>query len=630
MSEESLIITSSISPFDITILFLIYDYCFEFDVDTRTSIDVFLTLITPTFPTVEHNPLLQGNSNCYNLPKPVYPTLIDLYEYLKNNNYEATFRKLMSMLLSINNFDSISYILNRIETECLVKTNKEARESKRIYKSKKVVKSSLLGIFITRSISRYAICEFDEKNRLWKNYQLFVKSFTELPIWKTISGSIEKYDGFQKVDNNFNEKDDSLVKFLDTMTTKIFTCNQLGTMISHNHFQSILNWEVYNVSQFHKIDKSKVDIIFNHLPLHDSAKFPTVHLLKYLIALEDYCYQDALTSLHNYFDYMLTQNADNYFHISLLGLGACYAYFHDCESAIKSYTEATKVAREYKDSTILNLIMLWIVEFIQEHPEYTNRFQVMINQIVRYLKTSNENEASFIFGNAYKFETFLKMSKNDSSIEILESRFKYAAIAHQSVLNNNEMDQFLKHSFIIWDYFGSKTLTELYRNMSSKTSDSLSTKIANVFENSLSDLTETLTVLRSIHSPNITYQQQMGIKLIKIRYLLLTEDYQQALDSLPTEKNTEFMDFRWRTTFELEKCNILIASKNGIRSLSALLKLIDILAIIKNPKYLHQALVQLVQIMKQQNKTQEAQKLFNSNIALLLYYNSSDINTLRV
>lgn len=177
--------------------------------------------------------------------------------------------------------------------------------------------------------------------------------------------------------------------------------------------------------------------LLDTLSLNDATKFPLIFILKYLEAIKENSYQTALDSLHNYFDYKSTGNSQNYFHISLLSLATFHSSFNECDAAINSFEEATRIARENKDMETLNLIMIWIINFIEVHPEYANRFYITVEQIIKYLKNSSDVEDANIFSNAYKFETLLSMVKESKTAEVSSSLLKFMAITLQNVPSQN-------------------------------------------------------------------------------------------------------------------------------------------------------------------------------------------------
>lgn len=618
MAKYPLYITYSISPYDVSILLLIYHYCYDDNVEI--PIDLFLTLITPTIQTLEFNPILQENMELYNLTKPILPFLDNLGTYFIENNQESLYLDLLSMLTAIEGLDTITQILKDLESECLVKNYRQARKLQNVSKCKKITRSSFLGIYIQRCITRYNIGNFDDKEQLWYNLQVYMENFRQSEVGKNIGNTLLPYH-FQYIinDSRFDDGSD-IIAYMKQAGKKLFSDQQKGTTIAHEHFQSLLNWEMFSLTKLHNSELTEVANIISNISLNDLTKFPSIYILKYLIALQKNYYQEALDSLHNYFDYMLTQNGDNYFHISLLGLGTFYSYFHNCKSAINAYKEATKVAREYKDTTILNLIMVRVVNFIEEHPEYATNFQVTINQVVRYLKSCSDYESSSVFEHAYKFESLLKMEHNDSSNEIMESSFKYMVIALQNFKDIKDMGSFSTFFAKLWRYFGYDSLASVYTSLTSSKPDKLDEMINNAFNNIGRNKGIVDDILTKINSPKLTHKQLMNIKLLQIKNLIANGDFQLAMGEIPLDTGDEYIDPYWKLNFDIEKSNILLSNGVGVRGIPNIMKMVDANYKIKNPLQSSNIFLLLLRVLIQMGKLEEAKRLLTSNILVAFQF----------
>lgn len=122
----------------------------------------------------------------------------------------------------------------------------------------------------------------------------------------------------------------------------------------------------------------------------------------------------------------------------------------------------------------LNLIMIWIINFIEVHPEYANRFYITVEQIIKYLKNSSDVEDANIFSNAYKFETLLSMVKESKTAEVSSSLLKFMAITLQNVPSQN-FDLFqslVSYEVKFWKELGYESISDVYEKFLSKTSSS--------------------------------------------------------------------------------------------------------------------------------------------------------------
>ncbi|EDO18342.1 hypothetical protein Kpol_1013p13 [Vanderwaltozyma polyspora DSM 70294] len=611
MHKGALIVTYSITPYDISILLLIYSYCYE---DTKIPLEVLIKLINPTLPNQEFNPIIQENSYVQDIKKPILPFLDDICGYLISCDQRPLMLKLISMLKAVDALDIITQLLRKLEVECLIKNYHRKKEGI-VVRCRKIVRSSVLGMYLQRCISRYRIGDFNDKEDLWDNIQKFIDQFDYESYVDNSNYNIIRYQFTFSTTNNYLEgHDDDIIAFMKEASKKLVSDENNAIMVSHEHFQALLNWEIYSISNLNIVTMKNIDILTSNVSLNDLTKFPSIHILRYLLALNNDSYQTALDSLHNYFDYMLTQNGDNYFHISLLGLGTFFSHFHNCEPAINAFKEATKVARENKDTTILHLIMIWILNFIEGHPEYASSFQVTISQIVRYLKSCSESESSSVFENAYKYEGLLQMTRNSRATQILESSFKYMVIALQSYRHQTEMNSFFKYFKKLWEYFGYESLSNVYSSLMTIELSDIDREIQTVSQSSNYDREGTHSLLAKLNSPKLTYQQLMGIKLIQVQYLNSFGDLQSSMEKISTILEDKYLESYWSSKFEKEKCNILLKSKVGIRFIPELMRIIDRTSKSQNPLQSAENLFLLVQILIQINKLDQAKKLIADNI----------------
>lgn len=633
--ESKLKISSSLTPYDVSVLILVYFYCYH---NVPICGEIFVNLITPSMPSKEINPILEKEIRAGSVQKPLLPLLEPLLLYLVSVDEKNLAIKLVSFLESMDSLDVVTQLLRTLESECLVKNYRYMKNisspKSRKFKCKRITQTSFVGIYLRRCLTKYQIGDFEDRETLWECLTDYLRAFKKSALWVDMKSSVQQIRFDFMPNSTSTENDREMISYFQQFAQQRCAANSNVIMIGHTHFQSLLNWEIYNVSQNNSRIEPITQNILDELSLNDMAHFPAVHVLRYLKAVSTNCYQAASDALHNYFDYMLTQNDENCFHISLLCLATFHTCLDDCPAAIKAFEEATKVARENKDTATLNLIMIWVVGFIEEYPEYSNHFQVTVEQIVRYLKSCTDNESPLVFENAYKFESLLLMRDNSSSVLVLESAFKYMVIALQRSQSGSGANSVFRHLANIWENLGYTSLSQVYRDLSEKHIEKIEQEIECAFaalENR--DFSVVTRALLKLNSPRLKYEQCKRLKLLEIKYCIAIEDYQKAMKKL-SERAQEFgstiTDAKWKFNFEMEKCKVLLSCGVGIRSLHILMDMINGSISSNNPLQAAESLLLLCEILNSIGKPEQCYSLLESNLSVALQFHQLERRVLSI
>ncbi|CAK9439887.1 uncharacterized protein LODBEIA_P39870 [Lodderomyces beijingensis] len=95
---------------------------------------------------------------------------------------------------------------------------------------------------------------------------------------------------------------------------------------------------------------------------------PSCYYLNYLEHLACSDYNSAVDSLHQYFDYMVSNNSKYFYHFALVSKASLHSFFGEDKQAIDAIVEAISVARENKDNATLTYILSWFYNFMQNKP----------------------------------------------------------------------------------------------------------------------------------------------------------------------------------------------------------------------------------------------------------------------
>ncbi|CAR28596.1 hypothetical protein ZYGR_0S02300 [Zygosaccharomyces rouxii] len=624
-AESQFKITTSLTPYDVSTLVLIYLYCCH---NVKVPMNIFVKLITPTIPSTEINPILEIEKLDLTVDRPLSVHLETLVSYVLHSGQRQLVIQLLSVLNSLDSLDTLTQLLSFLEKECLVKTYRTKKPSSS-QGCRSITKTSYLGVYLDKCLIEYHLGSFDDREELWESFMQYLQSFKSTDLWKRLECELKPFEFEFRPTINDDDDDDSdreMIAWFQSFGKKITSVDKPVILIGERYLRSLLNWELVTVCKTRtKIDPGTRQILAG-LSLNDLTHFPAAHVLAYLEAVFDNSYQEAADALHNYFDYMLTQNDENCFHISLLCLATFHTCMHDGPAAIKAFEEATKVARENKNTGTLNLIMIWVVNFIEIYPEYSSQFQVTVEQIVRYLKFCPDNENSLIFEKAYKFESLLLMMDNADTTLVLESFFKYMAIAIQRLQFGSDFTQVCKYGTKLWETLGQPLLSEVYGAYMKERiqGDEGDQEIHDAFKSLESgDHLTVNKILLKLRSPRLTDDHLKKLKLLEIKYLISTGDYEQAMQRVSEsmrDLDTNVMNAEWKFKFQVENCHILLSCGMAVRCLPILKDMLDASMQSKNVLRASESIVLLCATLKQLGKDEESRFLLENNLHVILQY----------
>lgn len=626
-------VTAFVSPYDVYIAILLYMICYEHQ---RIPAELVLDLLAPTVPSKEYNPILMRERpgimvNKHNEINVVEPTFEAIYAKLKSHDLQLLAQRTVSLLNSLQGIDSIAYMFQVLERDCLVSKYNEITPGST---PRKITTSSLWGKFLQRSALKFRISGFEERNDLWRT---FVKTRDHLKMCCEPSVlQNDEPDPFQYSKNGsrfISDEDHDMIAHLGALTRNLTQDEIPDIIISGEYLQFVLNQLIYAVENQIPSNCSKVlQRIIDSLVPNDISKFPSVHILRYLEALNGLSYQTALDLLHNYFDYMLTKSPTNCFHISLLCLAKFHAKFNDCEAAIKTFEEATRIARENKDTKTLNLIMVWIIDFIETKPAHAKDFQVTVDQIVKYLKTCPDSESATIFENAYKFEFLLAMMINSSTVNILEASLKNSVIVFENSESKYNIKLLYKNCARMWQLLGYKSVSHVYDKLSDNVTlaeiDIELDELLNDFDtHGKIKLHKTKQLLNNLESKHLTHEQRRKLQIIEIRYLTYINDYNLAMEKICLRLEdcnlVAPLDSTWLYMFQKEYCHIMQKCDAMVRATPLLMDMINTVKANRNPLQLAECSILFGALLKQLERFDEYELLIKRNLRFLEEMHSS-------
>ncbi|SCW03342.1 LAFE_0G08306g1_1 [Lachancea fermentati] len=631
---RSVLVTNTLTPHDISVLVLVAFYCGNVE---RVSPSLISTMIPPLTSDSQDAAMYAISKNS-NPPLPVLPTLEELIQRLFEKNHSQAGIKLLAVLDAINNLNGVTRLLKILDKQCLRLSYRamDSRNEKRVFK-RQLTRKSVLGSYLARCVTKHMLEDFQDSERLWNNLVRYRDEFKLTKLYKCSASDSYLLDpvmSFIVQDKKSPERFGSVhgmqeVELFQNFTDLFHGDENSMMMISKEHLQALLNAELTRALHDGGQVNSSTREILSHMTLEDKSRFPTVHILNYLQAMANQEYDTSIRHLYRYFDYMLGQNSDHYFHMSLLSLATFHSHFNNDEAAVKTFEEAIAVARENKDISTLNLILIWVFEFIKKRPNLAGKFHVTTEQIVTYLRTCPDSHSLIVFEKAYLFESLFVMLNGGFVPDILEAAFKSFVIGLQGTSLKSEFGSIMQHNVRIWKCLGSSALTKAYENLCDVSSNETMfsvPKYRGMTERSVLD--EVRCLLSRLDSPSIEYEERRQLERLKIEYLSELGDFNEAIkltNNLIKQCQFDYTDTYWEFEFTLIKCRIFMKSGLGPRCKIMVESLIDNIPKTRNAFSAAKLAVLLSQLLFIAGEFSKAIEILNSNVHVVLQFTDEDL-----
>ncbi|SCU95414.1 LAME_0F12068g1_1 [Lachancea meyersii CBS 8951] len=613
--KRAVVITDTLTPHDVALLVLVTLFCANTE---HIGHQTLLKLIpSPNGPVRALAPFNRLES-VIEAAEVVPPLLGDLVQLLEDHGCAPAALRMVTTLERVATVGAVDKLISTLHTHC-IRDNYRAVAAARAGRvlDRQLTRSSLLGRYVCQCVSKHKLQDFEDSEKLWRNLQRYLQQFKREcaewkgfhcqrppldPLMRFILESDADLQGLQELRN---------AGLSDRYSDLTSDDRDVRMMISHDHLQALLAHEthlmLYNNSPLQKRTRMLIDC----MSLEDTARFPVVYVLKGLEDLRQNRYDTFLSLLYRYFDYMLGQNTEPNFYLSLLSLASFHAHFHNSDAAVKTFEEAIAVARENKDTHTLNLILMWVFEFMCKYPNLAPKFHVSTAQILQYLKTCPQDHSSYVFEMGYRYDTLWTMQNTGDVVQILESTFKSSLLALQRVNGTRMM---AAHNSKIWEYLGSKALQEVYEDVG----------VREMVQQNL-PIPELLTQLKA---PDLTYfEKRMFEKQIIDQWISLAE-YDQAMQFVNCrihECQSELADVENEHRFQLAKCQILVQCHLHVRTLPILSKVIEHASTTKNNSLLGPSVLLLSEVLLALDKRQKCFELLSSVMHKILAYADANL-----
>ncbi|KAK6459313.1 anaphase-promoting complex, subunit 5 [Scheffersomyces xylosifermentans] len=520
-----LLLTEDLSPHKIAMMFLLQIYCHN-EIPIKRIKPVLTTLIK----FVENETLYDENDKII-----VMPTLSNFCYCLDTALIEAVqpgrsqqnptiavhadSRKLQKRILkSLWDIDSVESLDYHI-TSCfamLVTPNVIFKSPSR---NKRISSRSLLGKFIHKITTAFKLLKFDEVFLLYEAFVEYRASSREIYI--NYGGSIadintdsipsqlgQSSQGESELNTSIN---DDLILFsklnaqlkgnigfdIPTSSQSIVERNVQLVLVPKHDLQILLERQIGLLETYGTRTPQMLKDIMRLMTSPNSNtcsiqninfnNLPSYYYIKYLESLHSCDYNGAFEALHQYFDYMVSNNSKYFYHFALISRASLHQFFGEDEKAIDAIEEAISVARENKDNSTLTYILSWLFNFMKNKPELWNRQSFYNNnsesQLLNFLIKKSQSVSLSLYSMSYNFETLQIMNNGGSMTSYLESLLKASYISI-----NDQIPTFVRSMELtatVWSRIGNPILCDAYIDIllesTEKKDDRVSVKVRSNF-----------------------------------------------------------------------------------------------------------------------------------------------------
>lgn len=523
------ILTEDISPHKITLLVIIYFYCVaEIEDKILSAILPVIALILENeviFDRNERPVILMGlNDLYYSLEKSIVKSAcldskgIRLGEaQLDIHNIQ---QKILQTLWSIQSPEDLVREVKKC-SEVLVTSDTVTMDEQKAPNGIKrpVMSKSLLGTFIRKTIATYNLLNFEEEIMLYEAFvayrdasgdSLVADNLESLKVASRRETKASSHDAWNSSDsisndatansNNQKSKEEDALFFdhlnevlneelnikisVDSPTSSKTIEKDRIVAIPRTYLQKLLDKQIELLEKYgSKTPKALKDMMYlmtspnsNMTSVQHTGinNIPSYYYVKYLEALHDLDYHNAFLALHQYFDYMVSNNSKYFYHFALISLASLHQYFGEDQKALDAIQEAVSVARENKDNNTLTFILSWLYNFMKTKPHAwrTQNFYHSNSEehLLDFLMKKSHSVSPLLYAMSHHFETLHIMNSGGSLNKYLESLLKgnYISLSDgkASFVRSCEL------SATVWGRIGTLSLSDLYNGIALETAKS--------------------------------------------------------------------------------------------------------------------------------------------------------------
>lgn len=319
---------------------------------------------------------------------------------------------------------------------------------------KSLYSSSFLGGFVSVISLGVTTLTFEEGLQIWKGFLDYRKESES--IWTSMNKKNTIIDNNNKFENEI------------LSNASIVKNNSKFLVYSHMDLVSLFQSQVSILQKkSSSLPKSLMELL-NSLSQSDRSLIPSSYHVEYLNSWRQADYDNSFDSLHRYFDYMMSNRKQYFYHYALLALATLHSSFGAYKEGLRAIDEAILVARENKDLDCLNYLLTWLLNFMITKPQHFIKLKdhPSRSEIINFLRLkTKETKNLSLQAISFQFEVVISLLEGSTLNIVMENIFKTFYL----ILNFEDTDE-LKGIFItacqvadtIWKRIGYPTIGNLY------------------------------------------------------------------------------------------------------------------------------------------------------------------------
>lgn len=316
--------------------------------------------------------------------------------------------------------------------------------------------SSFFGNFISiLSIGSYTMT-FEEGIKVWNGFVDYRQE------------SEQAWSSFRGLDSSIDVSTSQT--FQEGILPKCKVVNDFSKTAVYSHFDlSSLFQSQVNVLQKQAVHTPRsVQNVIASLSQSDRSLLPSSYQVEYLNHWKRANYDESFDSLHRYFDYMMSNRRQYFYHYALSALASLHSSFGANKEALRAIDEAILVARENKDLDYLNYLLTWLLNFMISKPKLfvASTDHPSRSETIQFLRMkTKETKNISLQALSFQFEVAVGLLEGDHMSLIVKNMIKNLYLIlqfHDSGESNGIFINACQMFDTVWKRMGYPSLGNLY------------------------------------------------------------------------------------------------------------------------------------------------------------------------
>ncbi|KAH3671646.1 hypothetical protein OGAPHI_000351 [Ogataea philodendri] len=469
-SEEGLVLTPILATSKIPILAMIMGYCYQ-----KLPPSTIPPLLSTLVRLIEHNDPLEDQTELIKLYFPSLKEILSLIDTSITSFYTETSSKdlkeaksdvkiihryLLEVLWNITSLDMFHDFIASVNKLLIDYQPGHKKSDKRVHPAKMLTSTSFLGRFVYNIAIAFEVLVFDETVELWNTFLKYREETRTL--WHELGGesALRSKSTPETPWQNQVLKNSGL---LDHMPESF-----RPQVISQIDLAQMLEQQVQIMQRYSPPPPQSIKLILKLLSGSQRGLIPSAYYIEYLECWKQSDYEGSFNALHRYFDYMMSNKQQLFYHYALLSLATLHASFNSDEEALRAIDEAILVARENKDLDCLNYLLAWLFNFLKDRPHLYSKMEnnTTRDQILQFLKIKTKENRNWILQSmTFQYHALQYTLDGGPLHKILENITRASYILLNFEIGANIRSTFVRNCQLTaatWNRVGVPALTKVY------------------------------------------------------------------------------------------------------------------------------------------------------------------------